>query len=83
MREYKVKALESTDAIDLSGRRSIPLGLAITPLRSGRPIFIEGMHKSSAYYARKRFQQLLHRKVDVLAQSVNGAKGYVFAVHVD
>lgn len=82
-REYRVRELDGSEAIDFEGRRRIPLGLIVTPLRSGRPIFVEGMRKSTAYYTRKRVQELLRKKIDVIPQRVDGISGYVFVVHLD
>lgn len=83
MKQYKWQALSGREAIDLSGRRMLPLGLVAVPLRDGKPIFVQNLKKSTAFGYRRALEKIVARRIDVSAQRVNGFAGYVFSVHED
>lgn len=83
MKQYKWQTLSGRDAVDLTGRRTLPLGLVAVPLREGKPIFVQNLKRSTAFGYRERLETIVGCKIDLSAQRVNGFRGYVFSVHED
>lgn len=66
MPEYKVKVLTGNERLDVKSRKKrVPMSIAVMPLKNGKPIFIQGMRRSTAYDFKTKLEKALLKEIDI------------------